>query len=60
MLADTGVFYHKAANTAISRMIALLDPVMIVVMAAVISLIVIGIMLPVFRVSGDIVCGEAG
>lgn len=54
ILADTGAFYHKSANAAINRLIALLEPVMIVTMAAVISLIVIGIMLPIFRMYGYI------
>lgn len=52
MLADVGTFYEKEANTAISQLIALVEPVMILIMGGVIGIIVLAIMLPIFKMYG--------
>lgn len=48
MLEKTADFYDEELESAISRMIAIIEPLMIVVMALVIGFIVIAMMLPMF------------
>lgn len=52
MLADVGTFYEKEANTAIGQLIALVEPLMILIMGGVIGIIVLAIMMPIFRMYG--------
>lgn len=51
MLAKTADFYDEEFETAISRMVALLEPAMIVIMGVVVGFIVISIMMPMFKIS---------
>lgn len=51
MLAKTADFYDEEFETAISRMVALLEPAMIVIMGTIVGFIVISIMMPMFRLS---------
>lgn len=48
VLQRTGKYFQDEADTAISRLVALLEPIMIVIMGVVIGFIVISIMLPMF------------
>ena len=48
VLEDAGGYYEGEAARAIGQMIALLEPVMILVMALIVGSIVMAIMMPVF------------
>jgi type IV pilus assembly protein PilC len=48
ILQRTGKYFQDEADTAISNLVALMEPVMIVIMGVVIGFIVISIMLPMF------------
>jgi type IV pilus assembly protein PilC len=48
ILQRTGKYFQDEADTAISNLVALLEPIMIVIMGVVIGFIVISIMLPMF------------
>ncbi|RHQ05909.1 hypothetical protein DW993_08675 [Clostridium sp. AM51-4] len=47
-LKQAGIYYEKAAEQSAVRMVTLLEPCMILIMAAVVGSIVLSIMLPVF------------
>ncbi len=49
MLEHTGNFYSKEAQQAIGKLVAFVEPVMILIMGAIISVIVLSIMIPMFR-----------
>jgi type IV pilus assembly protein PilC len=48
ILAKTADFYDVEADNAIQKMVSLLEPLMIVILGAVVGTVIIGIMLPVF------------
>ena len=48
VLKQAGIYYEKAAEKYAVRMVTLLEPWMILIMAAVVGSIVLSIMLPVF------------
>lgn len=48
VLKQAGIYYEKAAEQSAVRMVTLLEPCMILIMAAVVGSIVLSIMLPVF------------
>jgi len=48
MLKQAGEYYKRESESALSRLIAMIDPVMIIVFGIVIGFIVIAIMLPIF------------
>ena len=49
VLADAGGYYQREAARALSQMIALLEPAMILVMALIVGSIVMAVMIPVFH-----------
>jgi type IV pilus assembly protein PilC len=51
VLIKTSDFYDEESDAAISKMVGILEPLMIIVMAAVIGFIVVSIMLPMFTMS---------
>ncbi len=53
-LKDAGIYYEKEADSAITKMVALTEPMMIVVLAIVIGFIIIAIMMPIFRMYSQI------
>ncbi len=54
MLQKTGDFFEKEANTALTQMIALIEPLMIVIFGMIISFIVLAIILPIFNMYGQL------
>ncbi|HWQ89767.1 MAG TPA: type II secretion system F family protein [Desulfitobacteriaceae bacterium] len=54
ILEKTSVYYDEEVEVAIQRMLAFFEPLMIVIMAAVIGFIVVSIMLAMFRVYSTI------
>ena len=48
MLEKTGAFFEKESAAALSQMVALIEPVMIVVFGVIIGFIVLAIILPIF------------
>jgi type IV pilus assembly protein PilC len=48
ILSKTADFYDVEADNAIQKMVSMLEPLMIVVLGAVVGTVIIGIMLPVF------------
>jgi type IV pilus assembly protein PilC len=48
ILSKTADFYDVEADNAIQKMVSLLEPLMIVILGAVVGTVIIGIMLPVF------------
>jgi len=54
MLSKTADYYDEELDVAIAKMIAILEPLMIVVMALVIGFIVISMILPMFDMYGTI------
>ena len=48
ILEKTADFYDIEADNAIQKMVTLLEPLMIVILGAVVGTVIIGIMLPVF------------
>lgn len=53
-LEKTAVLYDEEADSAVARMIALLEPMLIVVMAIVVGFIVVAIMLPLYGMMQNI------
>ncbi len=53
-LKDAGTYYEKEADSAVTRMVALAEPMMIVFLAIVIGFIMIAIMMPIFRMYSQI------
>ncbi len=49
MLLQAGVYYGKAAEQSAQRLVTLIEPCMILVMAGIVGTIVLSIMLPVFN-----------
>lgn len=49
ILGDAGGYYEREAGRAVSQMIALLEPVMILILALIVGSVVMAIMLPVFN-----------
>ena len=54
VLDKTASFYDEESDAAIGRMVGMLEPAMIVVMATIIGFIVISIMQPMFAMYGAI------
>lgn len=54
ILTKTAAFYDEESDTAISRLVGLLEPLMIVIMAIIIGFIVISIALPMFTMFGAV------
>lgn len=54
ILNKTAAFFDEESDSAISRLVALLEPLMIIIMAVVIGFIVIAIALPMFTMYGSI------
>lgn len=50
MLDKTAEYYDDEVDNAISKLVALLEPALIVLMAAVVGFIIIAIMLPIFEI----------
>ena len=48
VLLQAGVYYGKAAEQSAQRLVTLIEPCMILVMAGIVGTIVLSIMLPVF------------
>ena len=48
MMKKTGAFFEKEAQAALSQMVAVLEPIMIVIFGVIIGFIVISIILPIF------------
>lgn len=51
MLGKTADYYDEEFETAVGQMVALLEPVMIIVMGSIIGFIVVSIMMPMFEMS---------
>lgn len=49
VLLQAGVYYGKAAEQSAQRLVTLIEPCMILVMAGIVGTIVLSIMLPVFN-----------
>lgn len=54
IMEQTGRYYEKEAERAMSQMIALLEPAMILVMAGMVGSIVLAVMLPMFQMYSSI------
>jgi type IV pilus assembly protein PilC len=54
VLHKTAVFYDEESDGAISRMVSMLEPLMIVVMAGVVGFIVISIVMPMFGMMNNV------
>lgn len=54
VLNKTSAFYDEEADTAISKMVGLLEPVMIVLLAVIVGFIIISIITPVFSIYSSI------
>ena len=54
VLNKTAVFYDEESDAAISKMVAMLEPLMIIVMAVIIGFIVVSIMLPMMGMMQNI------
>ncbi|MGI6161460.1 MAG: type II secretion system F family protein [Christensenellales bacterium] len=50
LLLKTALFYDDEADNAIKQMVALIEPLMIVIMALIIGFIVIAIILPIYQI----------
>ena len=48
VLAEVGTFYEKESLQALEQMIALLEPLMMIVMALIVGSIVVAVMMPVY------------
>ena len=55
VLKQAGTYYEKEAEQSVERMIALLEPCMILIMAGIVGSIVLAIMLPVFSMYGTMI-----
>ena len=49
VLGDAGIYYEKEAERAISQMLALLEPAMILILALIVGSVVMAIMIPIFN-----------
>jgi type IV pilus assembly protein PilC len=54
ILNKTAAYYDEESDTAISKMVALLEPVMIVTLAVIVGFIIISIITPVFSIYSNI------
>jgi type IV pilus assembly protein PilC len=54
ILTKTALFFDEESDAAISRLVGLLEPLMIIIMAVIIGFIVISIALPMFTMYGAI------
>jgi type IV pilus assembly protein PilC len=54
ILNKTAAFYDEESDTAISKMVSLLEPVMIVTLAVIVGFIIISIITPVFAIYSNI------
>lgn len=54
ILNKTSAFYDEESDTAIQKLIALIEPIMIVILAAVVGFIIISIMLPIFTIYNNV------
>jgi type IV pilus assembly protein PilC len=54
ILNKTAAYYDEESDTAISKMVALLEPVMIVVLAVIVGFIIISIITPVFSIYSSV------
>ena len=48
VLHKTAVFYDEESDSAISKMVSMLEPLMIIIMATVVGFIVVSIIMPIF------------
>jgi type IV pilus assembly protein PilC len=48
VLGKTAVFYDKEADTATAQMTTMIEPIIIIVLAAVVGFIIIAIIIPMF------------
>lgn len=55
MLLSAGAYFSEEADSALTRLIALIEPGMIILLALIIGFIVISIMLPIFTMYGQII-----
>lgn len=60
ILNKTAAYYDEESDTAISKMIALLEPVMIVLLAVIVGFIIISIITPIFSLYGSINSSSGG
>jgi type IV pilus assembly protein PilC len=60
ILNKTAAYYDEESDTAISKMVALLEPVMIVTLAVVVGFIIISVITPVFSIYSNINSGGGG
>lgn len=54
ILNKTSAFYDEEAETAIQRLVSLIEPVMIVVLALIVGFIVISIILPIYSIYNQV------
>ena len=54
ILLSTADYFDNEADSAIQRMVAMIEPIMIVVLGVVIGFIVISIMQPIFTMYGSV------
>jgi type IV pilus assembly protein PilC len=54
ILNKTADFYDEEADTAIKRLVAMLEPIMILVMGVLVGFIIVSIMMPMFQLYGNI------
>jgi type IV pilus assembly protein PilC len=60
MLEQTAVFYDMETETSISKTVAFLEPMVIIVMACIILFVVLSILLPTFRMATVVSSGISG
>ena len=54
ILAKNGAYFEQEANAALSKMVAMIEPIMIILMAVIIGFIVISIIMPIFTMYSQI------
>ena len=54
VLEKTAAFYETEADDAIQKMVSILEPVMILVMGGIVGTVIIGIMMPMFGMYGQV------
>lgn len=54
ILAKTSAFYDEESDTAIQKLVALIEPLLIVFLAVVVGFIIISIMLPIFTIYNSV------
>jgi type IV pilus assembly protein PilC len=54
ILEKTADFYDLESDDAIQKMVSMLEPLMIVVLGGLVGTVIIGIMLPVFGMYGNV------